>query len=268
VLLQRIVEHFAAAAFTVDHTRAADAVRMVVPACIAAVADVIMRSEATDIASEACLHLRKFAISPAALARQAATVPACTPELSLAREGALDYFASLDRLPKIFEWQRTERLDASTAAYLTAISTDVAFPTDTTRLFSYMTDPSALIMKNYPEFRCYRDICFYQKLFLNPDLRRFPSKNAFSQRDAQLTFTVEPPPTPKGSPTFGVKAFGDMALLCRPRVKRGEMPPTHRLPPLSSPSEYTLPYFVETEDDVLHVRLRPTPRPSHPVAAL
>ena len=40
LLLQRIIEHFAASVFTVDHTRSADAVRMVVPACIAAVADV------------------------------------------------------------------------------------------------------------------------------------------------------------------------------------------------------------------------------------
>ena len=107
LLLQRIVEHFAASTFGLDHTPSMDSVRMTVPACIAAVTDVIMRSEATDIPSEACLHLRKYALSSAALARQAATVPACTPELSLAREGALDYFASLDRLPKIFEWQRT-----------------------------------------------------------------------------------------------------------------------------------------------------------------
>ena len=43
VLLQRLIEHFAAAALSIDHTRSLDGVRMVVPACIAAVADVLMR---------------------------------------------------------------------------------------------------------------------------------------------------------------------------------------------------------------------------------
>jgi hypothetical protein len=43
LLLQRILEHFAASVLSLDHTRSLDAVRMVVPACIAAVADVVMR---------------------------------------------------------------------------------------------------------------------------------------------------------------------------------------------------------------------------------
>ena len=57
LLLQRLVEHFAASVFGVDHTRSLDAVRMVVPACIAAVADCIMRQIAVDLPSEVCIHL-------------------------------------------------------------------------------------------------------------------------------------------------------------------------------------------------------------------
>ena len=34
-----------------------------------------------------------------------------------------------------------------------------------------MIDPYALITKNYPEFGAYRDIIFYAKMFLNPDIR-------------------------------------------------------------------------------------------------
>ena len=105
LLLQRIIEHFAASVFTVDHTRSADAVRMVVPACIAAVADVVMRQVAVDIPSEVCIHLRGvdnsesapakkrgFALGAGALARQSATVSVHTPELNMARTMALDYF--------------------------------------------------------------------------------------------------------------------------------------------------------------------------------
>ena len=52
LLLQRVIEHFAASVFTIDHTRSVDSVRMVVPACIAAVADAVMRQIAVDIPSE------------------------------------------------------------------------------------------------------------------------------------------------------------------------------------------------------------------------
>ena len=251
IVLQRLIEHFAAAVFALDHTRPLDSVRMVVPACIAAVADVVMRQVATDIPSEACTHLRDYTLSPGHLARQAAAVPAHTPELSLAREGVLDYFASLESKPKIFEWHRSERLDGPTAAYLRAIGADVAFATDTSHLLSYLIDPHALVMKNYPELHCFRDIAFYFKFFLTPDSRRFPPKHPWSQREAQLVFSIEH--TPKGEQRLAVKAFGDHALVCRPRVKRGEMPPVHRFAQLSSPSEYTRPYVVETEDDVLHM---------------
>ena len=52
---------------------------------------------------------------------------------------------------------------------------------------------------------------------------------------------------------FEVTGFGDHVLLCRPKVKRGEPPPTHRFADLSSASEYTKPSYTETEDDVLHM---------------
>ena len=57
LLLQRLMEHFASSAFSVDHTRSIDAVRMVVPACIAAVGDAVMRQIAIDIPSEVSIHL-------------------------------------------------------------------------------------------------------------------------------------------------------------------------------------------------------------------
>ena len=251
LLLQRIMEHFSAAVFSLDHTRSLDGVRMVVPWCIAAIADVVMRTVATDIASEACVHLSGFALSTAALARQSATVWVHTAELNTARCGALDYFAALDHLPKIFEWHKSDRLDPSTAAYLKATCGDVAFPTGQHLLYSYVVDTHALIMKNYPELQAYRDIAFYAKLFLNPDIRRFPAKNRWVQRDAELAFELSQDNS--GAPLFIVKAFQGHGLVCRPKVKRGEMPPTHRFSTLSSSSEYTRPYVVDNEDDVLHM---------------
>jgi hypothetical protein len=110
LLLQRLMEHFAASALSLDHTRSLDGVRMVVPACIACVADVVMRQIATDKPSRVCVHLRGgadrkgFTIGSAALAKQSAAVPVHTPELNVARTAALDYFAAQSGLPKIYEY--------------------------------------------------------------------------------------------------------------------------------------------------------------------
>lgn len=107
LLLQRICEHFAASALSIDHTRSLDGVRMAVPACIAAVADVVMRQIATDKPSRVCVRLRGthdssgYTIGAAELARQAAAVPVHTPELNTARTCALDYFAAQASLPQV-----------------------------------------------------------------------------------------------------------------------------------------------------------------------
>lgn len=57
--LQRTIEHFAASVFACDHTMALDATRIVVPACIAAIADCVMSQVATDIPSEVSREGRK-----------------------------------------------------------------------------------------------------------------------------------------------------------------------------------------------------------------
>ena len=91
---------------------------------------------------------------------------------------------------------------------------------------------------------------YYLKLFLNPQTDFLPQTQepGWRQRDAELAFEWDPE-----RKIFKVKAYQGMRLSCRPRLKRGEMPPAHRFPPLASPSEYTKPYFAESEDDVLHM---------------
>ena len=84
----------------------------VVPACIAAIGDCLLRQIATDIPSEVSVHLRGdgttkrkgFAISSAALARQSAIIPCHTAELNTARTCALDYFAALPSKACIMNW--------------------------------------------------------------------------------------------------------------------------------------------------------------------
>ena len=53
ILLQRLVEHFAAAALNIEHSASTDTVRMLVPAVIAIIADVTLRTKAADYSSQA-----------------------------------------------------------------------------------------------------------------------------------------------------------------------------------------------------------------------
>ena len=55
--LQRLTEQFAAAAMSIQQSRPFDAVCIIVPGCIAAVADAVIRKLAIDEPSEMCSHL-------------------------------------------------------------------------------------------------------------------------------------------------------------------------------------------------------------------
>jgi hypothetical protein len=57
IALQRICEHFVAAAMSIQQSRPFDAVCIVVPGCICAISDTLMRKIATDEPSAACSHL-------------------------------------------------------------------------------------------------------------------------------------------------------------------------------------------------------------------
>ena len=98
--------------------------------------------------------------------------------------------------------------------------------------------------------RCYRDIAFYLKFFLNPQIEAFPPKATYSQRQAQLSFYFH-------QENFYVAGYEDRGqpqlLSAKPRVKRGEVVPTHRFASRADPNEYTVPTRVEGEDDLLHM---------------
>ena len=99
------------------------------------------------------------------------------------------------------------------------------------------------------EFRCYRDIAFYFKFFLNPQIEAFPEQRNYSQRAAELQFYYQEPQFFVGAYEKGGRP---QLLLAKPRLKRGEKMPVHRFPSRADPSEYTKPTVVEGEDDILH----------------
>ena len=260
VLLQRIAEHFASSVLPLNLTRSLDGVRMVVPACAAAVADCVMRQLATNIPSELCAHLsgvstrggaahRGFCLDAGPLAAQAAVIVCHSAELNTARLSALDYFTALTQASPIFRWDKGRSLTKPLARWLRHVCAERAFPSDEGSLIKYVCDVDALMIKNYPEMRCYRDVAFFFKYFLNPDRRCFPdgdSASGLSQRAISLRFSFD-------HGQFQIKTLGGHSLQAEPARKRNEPPPTHRFTSLALAGEYTSPSSAETEDDILHI---------------
>jgi hypothetical protein len=101
-------------------------------------------------------------------------------ELSITRTAVLDYFQSEDqkRLAKIFSFEEHYQLHPGKelVKYLRAIGREVASQVSAvqTELLDGLPE-SSLLLRNYPELRCFRDIVFTWKWFLNPQRSHFPN---------------------------------------------------------------------------------------------
>eukprot|EP00954_Amorphochlora_amoebiformis_P008798 684871-Amorphochlora_amoeboformis.AAC.1 len=107
-----------------------------------------------------------------------------------------------------------------------------------------------LIIKNWPELACYRDIAFYFKYFLNTDPVAFPpSGRNYVQAQAQLRWGL----SPKGFVVISTLIPPKFPMFCRPRPG---IPFGHRFETFADPSKLTG-HTVNTEDDVLHIKNLP-----------
>jgi len=183
ITLQRIMEHFAASVLSIQQSRPFDAVCIIVPGCICAIADSIIRRRAIDLPSEVCTHLMGqtrdgkqlgipgFGLSVTTFAQQTENIEIHLPELCVAQTAILDYFQSpqQSKLHKIFSWENSHSLkpNRSLIKYLRNICHEIASgePAPHKLLLDTLPD-SSLLMKNYPELRCLRDISFIGNIFL------------------------------------------------------------------------------------------------------
>jgi hypothetical protein len=280
--IQRLAENFAAAAMSIQQSRPFDAVCIIVPACMSCLSDAIIRKLAVDEPSEFCSHLMGrttsgiqlghpgFGISAGSFATQSETIEIHYPELSIARTAVLDYFhsPSQQRLHKIFSWEDEFILKPgkNLIKFLRMVSRDIGMPIGRPNMLIVDTKPmSSLLMKNYPELRCYRDIVFWWKYFLNTDRKVFPN---FVPLDAprevarvdrmgsQLDFNWD-----DNAGGYDVQSFG-VSLKCRPDPNQvdpstgkpylPEQLPTHRFPSTATPSFYVPLPLIRTEDDVIY----------------
>ena len=147
---------------------------------------------------------------------------------------------------------------------------DIAFQTATPHMLLQDRDPSvSILMKNFPEFRCFRDITYYWKWFLNTDIEVFPNYVKGSDRhsralrrwdrmEGQLRWDWS-------NSKMGYEVLGfqnSMVLHCAPDPQKqwtdpvtGETtkePPVRRWPSTATPSFYVPLPPVRTEDDVIY----------------
>lgn len=117
--IKRLVEQFAGACLSIQHSRSFDAVCTIVPGVACAILDAILRRLATDQPSEftailmGCtvegrhLGMPGFGVSVGTFAEQTETMELHSVELAVARTAVIDYFQSpnQNRLDKIFDWE-------------------------------------------------------------------------------------------------------------------------------------------------------------------
>jgi len=261
IILHRLMEHFAAAASSLQSTKPFDAVRVIVPAVIAAVCDGLLRQPVTNPnPSPFCELLRSgYGLSPGHLAPQTETIEVATPELNVARTAVLDYFeglASVEGFTPLMSWERGPRVEKETVIFMVELAQRRALTPSLAANYN-IGSPHSLdgaILKQYPEAVCYRDIAFYFKYFQNIDPRAFvtvaPGQASFTSYWAKLSWELV-----EGN--YVVKVAGGVSeIYANPRH-----PLTwgtgHRWPSFAVPSALTYPHAAKTEDDVLHVRTLP-----------
>ena len=234
--LTRLMEHFGAATMSMHQSRSFDGVCTIIPGCITAIADTVMRRRAYDEPSVICCQLAGqtvdgvqlgipgFGINISTFASQCETIELHSAELAVARTAVLDYFQSpaQARLDKLFEWEKDYDLrpDQGLVTYLRNCMREIAYSQPRKEYELVDNSPMiSLLMKNYPELSCFRDIVFYWKFFLNPDRTAFPNYSLddgevvqLKRMAGQLSWRYD-----DQSHAFSVSALGkDEPLRCRP----------------------------------------------------
>jgi len=125
-------------------------------------------------------------------------------------------------------------------------------------------------MKNYPELKCYKDVVFWWKFFLNTDRKVFPNYSdpensrdipRLDRMNAQLNFAWD-----DAQGAYEVTGLG-ISLKCRPDPRQvnpltgkpidPQHLPTHRFPSTATPSFYVPLPAIKTEDDEVDLILHP-----------
>ena len=287
-LLSMVCRHFAACCFSIKVTRSFDAVRLVIVACLATVADAVMRIRTCDVPSLLCLSYSGAAPGPGgpfgfeigAFAVESEDLQLSSPELHTARAKVLDYFAAQKAfvLPSrvVFRFEQSMEFAEGESALLRQLCLHTAFPTEPARdlLPLYLSGESRLVLENYPELGFFRDIVFIFKLLMVPSSEALPEIYSWLPLDAALTWRYN------SAEGFIVTGFGARRLspaALQQQLDKGEdswvsrglrrmlglkekprAPPSSADPSALYKSEMGEEIRIETEEDVLHLKSLPS----------
>ena len=87
-----------------------------------------------------------------------AVLPWLTPELNVARSRVLDYFEGQDAKSEVFAFEKGNVLGTHTERMICSLCRDLAFSRDQHLIAGHQCDARALLIKNYPEFKCLRNV--------------------------------------------------------------------------------------------------------------
>ena len=204
-LLNMVCRHFACCCFSIRVTRSFDAVRLVVVACLATLADAVMRIAACDVPSLLCLSYNGDAEGPGepfgfevgSFAVESEDLQLSSPELHCARTRVLDYFIAqrevLEGERVLFRFERTMEFGDAEHALLKQLCLHMAFPAGTAPgvadlLPAYLSGESRLVLENFPELGFFRDIVLLFKMLMVPSSEALPEIRAWTPLDAALTW--------------------------------------------------------------------------------
>ena len=235
-LLHQIAKHHAAASLCLELTRELDAARIVATACVAAIADAVMRVRACDTPSVLSDHYsgraggpsKPFGVDHHPFAVESETLKFTEPSLIIARGMVLDYFSTLRRKVPIdhhlFRWEASAEFGEGELLLVGQVCDQFGFPIaagstdydvssgsnspmlrgvhDRVELpadwrAAYLTGELAELMELYPEFGAFRDILFLFKLFMCPQQHMLPERQRWRPCDAHLTWAHRMDDRPK-----------------------------------------------------------------------
>ena len=285
-MLNLLCRHYATATLSIKLTRAGDAARILVFACMAAVCDAVLRKVACDIPSQSSLHYSGEAAGPvepfgfeiSQFAAESEYLQFNTPEMSSARTQVLDYFVQLKLIVHddhvMFRFDRGSECGSAETRFMNQICVQMGF--ELGREDEFITGELPDILEIYPEIGFFRDLLFMFKLTMVPTSDALPELRAWTPADARLLWT-----TNKG--VFTVTGFNKKLDCTVP-----ELPPEEgashaavaagggrkggmfsgllrilglKKIPRASPSKANPSVLagerVDTEDDVLHLKALP-----------
>ena len=280
-LLNLLCRHFATASLSVKMTRSGDAVRMLVFACMATICDATMRKTACDIPSHSTLHysgsakgpVKPFGFDIGTFAEESEYLKFVSAETTAARTQVLDYFHQMKKVvPKenfIFRFNESSDVSISDKRYIDQLCLQMGYTRNMEK--HYITGVQRALLDLYPEVGFFRDLIFMFKLVMVPTSDQLPELKQWTPEEAALTWGFD-------EDRYIVKGFGK-TLDCIQAPVPVEQEQVKQVAanrgffnrvlkyiglkklPRSTPSQANpsilLGERVDTEDDILHIRMLP-----------